>query len=367
MNALRLTIVAVLALVQSQDARLSWVANPRTASGSWVADPARHLRPATVASMDSTISALERETTAEIAVVVLDSLDGLEPVDAAQLLHRRWGVGKANRDNGILFLWSPALRRTQVSVGYGLEGVLIDSRVGRIQDQSVIPDFRRGDFDAGMLAGVRALAAAAAEEKYTGLDRVQAGRPGPDQGGRGDGKQPGAFIGAVAGVGALLSILAAFAVARWRRYRPRRCPRGHGPMKRLDEKRDDAYLSAVESLEERLASVDYDVWACTSCDQRLVIPYKRWTSSYKECPTCKRRTCKTSSRTIKSATTTSSGLREVRRLCKNCGFADSKHEVIPVVTSSSSGGSSFSGGGGGGGGSSFGGGSAGGGGAGRSY
>src|SRR5881394_2624305 len=101
-----LALVALLA-APKDTGRLGWVPNPRTTSGSWVSDPAHHLRSQTTAAIDSTISLLERETTAEIAVVVIDSLDGLEPQDAALVLHRRWGVGKANRDNGIVLLWSP--------------------------------------------------------------------------------------------------------------------------------------------------------------------------------------------------------------------------------------------------------------------
>src|SRR5689334_25283554 len=108
----------------AQDTRLSWVHNPRETNGSWVADPAHHLATFTVQSIDGIINALDRDKSIEMAVVVLDSLDGLEPADAALLLHRRWGVGKRQRDNGIVFLWSPKLRKLHVSVGYGLEGVL---------------------------------------------------------------------------------------------------------------------------------------------------------------------------------------------------------------------------------------------------
>src|SRR5688572_15956939 len=96
-----LTIAALSLLLPQTPQRLASVPNPRTTSGSWVADPARHLQPSTVATLDSMIAALERETSAEIAVVVLDSLEGLEPSDAALALHRRWGVGKRERDNGI--------------------------------------------------------------------------------------------------------------------------------------------------------------------------------------------------------------------------------------------------------------------------
>lgn len=342
---------------QADTTKLRWVPNPRTSAGSWVADPAQHLRVESRAVIDSTISALERETTAEIAVVVIDSLDGLEPADAALLLHRRWGVGKRARDNGILLLWSPALRKVYVAVGYGLEGVLPDARAGRIQDQSILPRFRAGDFDGGLIAGVAALAAAAREETYSGLTRAAAG------------VSPRKNLGGV--LAGILGLFAFAGAAFWLalgRY-PRRCPKGHGFMKRLSEQADNAHLDAPSVLEEKLGSVDYDVWACTRCDATKVVPHRKLFSGYHPCPKCKRRTLKRTSRQLVAPTYSATGTREVTESCKNCGHASQRRETIPMLVRSSSG-SSSSGGwssGGGGGGSSFGGGSSGGGGAGRSY
>lgn len=361
-RAVLAALVLPAALTAQEDTtRLRWVPNPRVASSTWVSDPAKHLRSETVAQINNTISALERETSAEIAVAVLDTLDGLEPGQAAFLLHRRWGVGKAARDNGIVLLWSPKLRRIHVSVGYGLEGVLTDARAGRIQDLSMIPHFRRNDFDAGMLAGVQALAAAAREEKYTGLARARATS---EEALRGTGGV-GALIlaGIVFIVGAIVVIL----------RRPKRCPMGHGPMRRLSESQDNAFLEKEAVLEEQLGSMDYDVWACNTCDERLVVTKRKWFSSYESCPVCKRRTVSVKTKQLVAATYSSQGEREVTKTCKNCPWTRTVKEAIPqlVQASSSSGGSSsgFSsgGGGGGGGGSSFGGGSSGGGGAGRGY
>jgi uncharacterized protein len=348
---------------QQDTTRLRWVPNPRLASRSWVSDPATHLRPETIAQIDNTITALERETTAEIAVVVLDTLDGLEPAEAAQLLHRRWGVGKIARDNGLVLLWSPKLRRIQVSVGYGLEGVLTDGRTGRIQDEAMLPHFRRNEFDAGMVAGVQALAAAAREEKYTGPPRARSTSPEAravaDTGGGG-----GGLIAAIlAGLGVIVAAVAL--VLR----RPKKCPRGHGPMRRLDETADDAHLEKAAILEEELGSMDYDVWLCGTCDERVIVARRKWFTTYESCPECKRRTVEKKTRQLRAPTYTSRGERRVTRTCKNCGWTESALETIPMLVRSSNGssdgsGSSFSGGSSGGG---FGGGSSGGGGAGRSY
>lgn len=369
--ALSASLVLQIATSTAQDKRLAWVPNPRATNGNWVADPSHHLSKGTVQSINATIDALQRDKSVEMAVVVLDSLDGLDPADAALLLHRRWGVGNRQRDNGMVFLWSPKLRKTYVSVGYGLEGVLPDARVGRIFDESVLPSFRANDFDAGMLQGVQKLADAAREEKAWRPASITPGRAtsvAPATAQTGEKQSRGKTALFLAPLGLLVLVGGSMGAGRMWRRRPRRCPAGHGRMRLLSEAEDDAMLTREEGLEERLGSVDYDVWVCPKCDQRLVIPYKKWFTKYSTCPKCNRRTCETITVTVRAPTTVSVGERIISCDCQNCDFKDSRREIIPrvVESSSSSGGSSGSGGGGGSG-SGFGGGSAGGGGAGRSY
>lgn len=351
-------VAPTLADAQRDTTRLRWVANPRVTTGSWVADPTAHLADGTRARIDSIASALERETSAEIAVVVIDSLDGLEPGDAALLLQRRWGVGKAERDNGILLLWSPALRQIFVSVGYGLEGVLPDARAGRIQDREMLPAFRRGDFDAGVLAGVTALASAAREETYSGLARATARR-------QSGGAPWGAILG---GLVALAAALGGVVFAFSGRL-PRRCPSGHGRMERLSESADNAHLDQGQQVEEQIGSVDYDVWACAQCEAVRIVPRRRWFSGHEDCPKCKRRTVKRTSRQVLAPTYSRTGKRAVSLSCKHCGYSRQYDETLPMLTRETAGSSSGGGGSRGGfsAGSSFGGGSAGGAGAGRSY
>jgi uncharacterized protein len=303
-------------------------------------------------------------------------------------------VGKGARDNGIVLLWSPKLRKTFVSVGYGLEGVIPDAVAGRIQDQWVIPAFRSGDFDGGVLAGVGALAAAASKENYAGPPRARIGGGAATLRRRlpirvnGDEVTPesagpiiyyGILVVLAVMILLVLTPLAAIVLSpilfvAWvlRRYIPHRCPNGHGRMQRLSESEDDTFLSREEGLEEQLESVDYDVWVCSQCDYRLVIPHRRLFTKFTDCPHCGRRTLDTQRSTITAPTYTSEGRAVFTRKCRNCPFHDAQSETIPQLTmtsssdSSSSSGSS-SGGGGSSGSSDFGGGSSGGGGAGRSY
>ena len=143
---------------------LGSIPNPRTRDGTWVTDMPGALRAETVARLNSTIGDLERTNGVEMAVVVVKSLDGLSVEEAAVKLFELWGIGKNDKDNGLLLLWSTGDRRVRVEVGYGLEGTLPDGKVGAILDTYVIPKFKAGDFDQGLIDGVDALVGVARAE-----------------------------------------------------------------------------------------------------------------------------------------------------------------------------------------------------------
>src|SRR5215217_6101180 len=102
MTTFLLALLALTQITPAQAERLRWIPNPRTTTGSWVADPSHHLKPATVDSLNALLSALSRETGTEMTVVAIDSTSGFEPFDVALALHRMWGVGQKGRDNGIV-------------------------------------------------------------------------------------------------------------------------------------------------------------------------------------------------------------------------------------------------------------------------
>src|SRR5262245_1344160 len=133
------------------------IPNPRVRDGTWVTDLPGVLRADTVARLNTMIGEVERASGVEMAVVVIKSLDGRSVEEVAVKLFELWGIGKKNKDNGLLLLWSTGDRRVRVEVGYGLEGALPDGKVGAILDTYVIPRFRSSEFDAGLLAGVDVL------------------------------------------------------------------------------------------------------------------------------------------------------------------------------------------------------------------
>jgi uncharacterized protein len=334
---------------------LASIPNPRTRDGTWVTDMPGTLRPDTVARLNATIGNLEQTNGVELAVVVIRSLDGLSVEEAAARLFQLWGIGKKNKDNGLLFLWSTGDRRFRVEVGYGLEGVLPDGLVGAILDADVVPEFKSGRFDEGVLAGVDALVSVVRKEPIT--------VPSPKSGG-----YESAFSGVrTIALGLFASILAAlgstFGFRRWRRYRRRRCPECQTPMVLLSEAEDDASLEAAGRVEERIGSVDYDVWKCPACSHHFTLRYPKWFSRYEQCPQCHNRTKSSTQEVIEQATTSRSGSARVVEQCAFCSFRRQYVTVLPRIeqSSPSSSGSSSSGS------SSFGGGSSGGGGASRGY
>ena len=110
---------------------------------------------------------VERKTGAEIVLITVKSLDGGDIQDTANRLFQAWGIGKKGQDNGVLVLDAAAERRVWVEVGYGLEAILPDGKIGGILDEFVIPYLRQGQFGEGFLSGISAIAKIIAE--HTGV------------------------------------------------------------------------------------------------------------------------------------------------------------------------------------------------------
>jgi uncharacterized protein len=150
-------------------------------------------------------------------------------------------------------------------------------------------------------------------------------------------------------------------IAKWR-HDPRNCPQCGSVMNKLDEVSDDSYLQGFQKIEENIKSIDYDVWICDKCSNKIIEKFRgNKYGIYTECPACRGITGKHLKTIIISHPTYSStGKREITFNCLGCGNKFSKFETIPRLERSSSSGSGSSSSSGG---SSFGGGSSGGGGA----
>src|SRR5579864_9056663 len=92
----------------------------------YVSDFADILAPDVKNELRAMLGETERQTSAEIALVTVPSLDGETVEEYANRLFKEWGVGKKGADNGVLVLVAPSERRIRIEVGYGLEPVLPD-------------------------------------------------------------------------------------------------------------------------------------------------------------------------------------------------------------------------------------------------
>jgi uncharacterized protein len=123
----------------------------------YVNDFAQVLSPAASSDLNARLVTLEKDTSVELAVVTVDSLNGDSIENYAVGLFQAWGIGKTGKDNGILLITSMAEKKVKIEVGYGLEGIITDGRAGRILDNEVIPYFKSGDYESGITGGVIAL------------------------------------------------------------------------------------------------------------------------------------------------------------------------------------------------------------------
>jgi uncharacterized protein len=122
-----------------------------------VVDTAHVLTPQAQADLTARLAALEQKTSRQLVVVTLPSLGGYDIQDYGYQLLRHWGIGQKGTNNGALFIVVPSEHKVRVEVGYGLEPVLTDALSSLILQQDVLPKFRAGDVQGGIVAGTDAL------------------------------------------------------------------------------------------------------------------------------------------------------------------------------------------------------------------
>ena len=104
------------------------------------------------------VSNVEKETGCEIAVAVIEDLQGLTIEEYAVKLFKKWGVGKEDQDNGVLLLVAMNERKLRIEVGYGLEGAITDLEAKEIIDNVIVPRFKENNYKSGIYNGVVAIA-----------------------------------------------------------------------------------------------------------------------------------------------------------------------------------------------------------------
>jgi uncharacterized protein len=109
------------------------------------------------AELTAKLEELEANTSRQLVIVTVASLQGYEIEDYGYQLGRAWGIGDARKDTGVLFIVAPNQQRVRIEVGYGLEPILTDALSNAILQQDVFPSFRSGETAAGIVRGADAL------------------------------------------------------------------------------------------------------------------------------------------------------------------------------------------------------------------
>lgn len=370
----------------------------------FVSNPDNVLSAEAVARLDKTLAGIWRSTSAEPVVVVIDEMDpSMNIDDFATELFNLWGIGKKDNSNGLLFLVSKGDRRAAIRTGQGTEAVVPDVVAGRILRNITFPRFREGDYDGGVIATVDTLGRVMTDPRYA--EELKSARRNNARNFDDDidfAEVFGGWLTASVVLGLLFLIVAVvyvrksrkfdevtryhklnrmslacivaafvtlgFSIPAWLIVRharnrirrgPRYCPNCHTRMNKLDEESDNAYLTPAQDAEERLNSVDYDVWLCPNCKETDILPFVNDKASYTVCGRCGARACQlVSTRELVPATTERTGRGVKRYVCRNCGNITDIPYTIPVLAAPVIiGGVNMGGGGGGGfGGGSFGGG-----------
>lgn len=108
-------------------------------------------------SLNTLLREIEAHTTAEVAIVAVADFAGDDDFDFALDLFQTWGIGKKENDNGLLLFIAAERRAYRFITGYGMEAALPDALLKRIGEQYLVPEFRQGNYDGGLLATVSAI------------------------------------------------------------------------------------------------------------------------------------------------------------------------------------------------------------------
>jgi len=131
------------------------VPNPKKGSANgYVSDPDNYINPTDEYEINKILCEIERKTTVQVSVVVLNSIKDEVPKDFAVKLFEKWGIGYADKDNGLLILTVIDQRRTEFEVGYGLEPILTDLICHRIGTDEIVPFFKQAKYGKGLINAV---------------------------------------------------------------------------------------------------------------------------------------------------------------------------------------------------------------------
>ncbi len=324
-----------------------------------VSNPDGILQPATEAQINTLLRDIRSKSTAEVVVMVLDSIEGGDIDTWAVDLFEQWGIGKKDKDNGVLVLIVPGQRQYTIKTGYGTEGILPTVVLARMTRRGLEPLMKEGHVDEAVLSTAQSL-----HSLMTTPDAIAELRS--DQKSRDDDFSLANIVTFVLTLAFMLTLL--MALVSVVRYYPLRkanrydkylgmestvrmmrmmcwctlgmglvvylplksmmhswrdgrhaCPNCGADMKKVDEAHDNDYLTPAQDTEEKISSVDYDVWLCPQCGERDIYAYDNPDTAYTVCPVCHARACRlTCDRVLMQPTEMREGAGVKEYTCLNC-------------------------------------------------
>jgi uncharacterized protein len=146
---------------------------------NYVNDFAGVLSPETIQNLNNLCTQLDHKANAQVAIVTIRSLDDDDIDDFASKLEERWKVGRKGSDRGLLLLLAVNDHKYRFEVGYGLEGILPDGKVGSI-GRTMVPYLRQGNYDAAVSLAMQQVSQVIATDANIQLD-TQSEAPVPVQ------------------------------------------------------------------------------------------------------------------------------------------------------------------------------------------
>lgn len=124
---------------------------------TYVTDKTGTLNSSQITSLETKLSDFEKETSNQIVVWMIPSLDGESLEDKSYEIAEQNGIGQKSKNNGVLLFIAKNDRKLRIEVGYGLEGALTDALSDQIIRKEITPQFKKGNFYEGINAGVDAI------------------------------------------------------------------------------------------------------------------------------------------------------------------------------------------------------------------
>ncbi|MDE6396851.1 MAG: TPM domain-containing protein [Muribaculaceae bacterium] len=342
---------------------VSQLPNPqRDAVPTWVSNPDGVLSPAAVAALNSRLENLHVTSKVPMMVVAVNDLPEHTDIDRyATDIFSTWGIGDKKTNNGVLLVLALNDRRYAIRTGRGIvTQYLPDVETARIARDALVPALKDGDPDRAVTATVDRVRSiltdpeVAADIKENGekfleeptildiiivylwcavgltvlillwvLFNVRSTR-GEERHQRYVTLYPMVrMIFALSWLGAGIPFVVYFPFRNWVRHlREGRhlCPNCSAEMGRVDEEHDNDFLTPAQDMEEKLDSVDYDVWLCPDCGETDIYPFVNRDVTLSECEQCHARTSRfVRDRILTQPTTRSEGHGVHEYACMNCG------------------------------------------------